>query len=190
MLGVLRWPTDYFVEYQYQDTSWMTQTSFVCLMCCVKTFGRQNWRGCHTCLLLNVGTSCQRFQSKLLGPLSGVVSRSVCVEPVPKHFLNNSHSCYISHVMCKNTWQTKLKGAHPFLQSNEPLASGLSEQYFGRSGVVNGPVCEVSVPRHILNDRNIIHMSNVKCANTMQTKLREHSSFYTVLLKIADSDRR
>ena len=48
------WSTDYFLQYQNQDTSWMIQTSCIYPMGSIHTLGKQNWSSAHSILFPNV----------------------------------------------------------------------------------------------------------------------------------------
>ena len=57
------------------------------------------------------------------------------------------------------------------------LQLAVSEHDFECSGTINGPVCEVSVPMHFLNDTNVFYIFHV--GNAWKTKSKWRSPFCT-----------
>ena len=66
---------------------------------------------------------------------------------------------YVQCDVCKHL-EAMIEVALILFYSITYLCFGVSEQDFRRSGVVNWLVRGVSVPRHFLNDTNILHIIN------------------------------
>ena len=89
----------------------------------------------------------------------------------------SKHHLYIWYDVCKHS-EVTLEVAFILFYSLTYLRSGVSEQDFGRSWVVNQLVNGVSVPRHFLNDTNILYVSHVVRTNTWKSKLKCRSSIF------------
>ena len=84
---------------------------------------------------------------------------------------SSKHYLYIPYDVCKHS-EVTLKVVLIFFYNLMYLLSGVSEQDFGRSWVVNQLVHGVSLPRHILNDTNILYITHATCANTWKSQLK------------------
>ena len=73
--------------------------------------------------------------------------------------------------MCKHL-EVTIEVALILLHNRTYLRLGVSELEVGRSGVVNGLVCELSVPRHFLNDTDILYINLAMCAITWKSQLK------------------
>ena len=78
--------------------------------------------------------------------------------------------------MCKHS-EVTIEVALILLYSRTYLHLGVSELEFGCSGVVNGLVCEVLVPRHFLNDTNVLFIIYASCTITWKSQLKLCSTF-------------
>ena len=90
---------------------------------------------------------------------------------VPRHFLNDTKLLNMTHAICANTGRHSWSGAHPFYWLTY-LCLAVSQPNFGRSGVVNGLICGISVPRHFTKNTNILYITNVVCENTWKSQLQ------------------
>ena len=156
---------DSFVKYQYQGHSWMIQTSYIYFMWCVQTLGSHNFRVPHpflsqTCLRL------AGFRARFLALWSSKRTRSLSfsTKALPEWY---TPLLYIPCDVCKHL-EDIIEVSLICIYSQMYLRVGISEQDFRLSGVVNGLVREVSVPRTFLNDTNILYIFHVMCANTWE----------------------
>ena len=99
---------------------------------------------------------------------SGVVNGLNRGVSVPRHFLNDTNILYITHATCAIIWNI-IKIALILFYSLTYLRSSVLELGFWRSGVVNGLLRGVLVPRHFLNDTNILYISHLMFANTWKS---------------------
>ena len=70
--------------------------------------------------------------------------------------------------MCKPL-EVTIEVALILFYSLKYLRLGGSELDFGRSGVVNGLICGVSVSRDFLDDTNILYITHTTCVNTWKS---------------------
>ena len=109
---------------------------------------------------------------------SGVVNRLVCAVSVPRHFLNDTNILYNPCNVCKHL-EVTIEVALILFYSLTYLRLGVSKLDFVRSGVVKDLVYGVWVPRHFLNDTNILHTTHVTYANTWKSQLNWRSFYFT-----------
>ena len=96
------------------------------------------------------GNYVDRFLEKYVLSLLGLVLNSLVI-------------LYRNYDQVYRTIKKHLFPIRPLNHSNKCLETG--ENFHE---VINQLVCQIYVPRHFLNDRNIIYMSNVMCTITLQ----------------------
>ena len=144
----------------------------------VQSLGSHNWSVTHSFLHPNVPYLCLGVSELDFG-LSAVVNWRVHEVSILRHFLNDTIILYITHAIYSNTWTSQVieLALIILLYILTYLRWGVSKSHFGRSGVVNGLVCGVSVPSHFLNDTNILYIIHEMCAISWKSQLNCGSFF-------------
>ena len=95
---------------------------------------------------------------------SGAVNGLVRGVSVPRHFLNDTNIFNLCD-MCKYL-EVTIEVLLILFYSLTYLRIGVSELNFGHYVVVKGLARRVSVPRHFLNDANVLYITYAMCTNT------------------------
>ena len=149
-----------FLEYQYPGSSWMIQTSWLYLMWCVQTLGRHNWSVAHPFLQPNVPL-CSGFRAGFLVFWGGkdICSWNISNKALPEWY---TLLLYIPCNVCTHL-EVIIEVVLISIYSQTYLCVVV---YFWLSGLVNGLVPEVSVPRNFLKFTQIyIHL--MWCVQTL-----------------------